>query len=185
MSQTYWKPGDSHFWVGLMVAKKHLSHFGSFTIKDGSEIHFCEDIWLGNASLREQYPALYVNARDKNNTIAQVLSSSPSNLSFRRDLIGPRLVSWHNLLSRLDSINLTQGRDVFHWNLTTSGSFTVDFMYRALTHSGVPVSNNKNIWKSKIPLKVKIFMWYLRRGVVLTKDNLARRNWQGSKFLYS
>ena len=29
--------------------------------------------------------------------------------------------------------------------------------------------------------KNKIFMWYLRRGVVLTKDNLARRNWKGSK----
>ena len=70
---------------------------------------------------------------------------------------------------------------MFRWNLTTSGSFTVDSMYRALTHSEVPVSNNKKIWKSKIPLKVKIFMWYLHRGVVLTKDNLARRNWQGSK----
>jgi hypothetical protein len=31
------------------------------------------------------------------------------------------------------------------------------------------------------PLKVKIFMRYLRRGVVLTKDNLAKRNWQGNK----
>ena len=43
------------------------------------------------------------------------------------------------------------------------------------------MDNNKKIWKSKIPLKVKILMWYLQRGVVLTKDNLARRNWQGSK----
>ena len=24
-------------------------------------------------------------------------------------------------------------------------------------------------------------MWYLRRGVVLTKDKLAQRNWRGSK----
>ena len=32
-----------------------------------------------------------------------------------------------------------------------------------------------------MPLKVKIFMWYLQRGVVLTKDNLVRRNWKGSK----
>ena len=164
-----------------MAAKKHLFCFGSFPIKDGSEIRFWEDIWLGNASLREQYPALYNIFRDKNNTIAHVLGSSPPNISFRRDLIGPRLVSWHNLLSRLDSINLTQGWDVFRWNLTTSGSFTMDSMYRALTHSEVPTSNNKKIWKSKIPLKVKIFMWYLRRGVVLTKDNLARRNWRGSK----
>ena len=54
-------------------------------------------------------------------------------------------------------------------------------MYHELMHSEVPISNNKKIWKSKIPLKVKIFMWYLHRGVVLTKDNLARRNWPGSK----
>ena len=37
------------------------------------------------------------------------------------------------------------------------------------------------IWKMKIPLKTKLFAWYLQRGVILTKDNLAKRNWQGSK----
>jgi hypothetical protein len=31
-----------------------------------------------------------------------------------------------------------------------------------------------------VPLKVKIFSWYLRKGVVLTKDNLEKRNWYGS-----
>jgi hypothetical protein len=31
-----------------------------------------------------------------------------------------------------------------------------------------------------MPLKIKIFMWYLLKGVVLTKDNLSRRNWYGS-----
>jgi hypothetical protein len=37
------------------------------------------------------------------------------------------------------------------------------------------------IWKMKIPLKTKVFGWYLRRGVILTKDNLAKRNWHRSK----
>ena len=72
-----------------MAAKKQLFRFESFAIKDRSEIHFSEDIWLGNASLQEQYPALYNIARDKNNTIVQVLNSSPPNISFKRDLIGP------------------------------------------------------------------------------------------------
>ena len=53
VSQVYWKPGDSHFWVGLMAIKKHIFRFGSFAMKDGSKICFWEDIWLGNASLRE------------------------------------------------------------------------------------------------------------------------------------
>jgi hypothetical protein len=34
-------------------------------------------------------------------------------------------------------------------------------------------------WKAKIPLKIKIFLWYLRNGVVLTKDNLVKRHWKG------
>jgi len=33
----------------------------------------------------------------------------------------------------------------------------------------------------KVPLKIKIFLWFLEKGVILTKDNLARRNWNGSK----
>lgn len=40
---------------------------------------------------------------------------------------------------------------------------------------------NKTLWKLKMSLKIKIFMWYLFKGVILTKDNLARMNeleWQ-------
>jgi hypothetical protein len=32
----------------------------------------------------------------------------------------------------------------------------------------------------KISLNIKKIGWYLRRGVILTKDNLARRSWHGS-----
>ena len=53
-------------------------------------------------------------------------------------------------------------------------------MYSALFDVQVlPI--NKLVWKFKIPLKVKNFIWLLHRGVILTKDNLAKRNWKGSK----
>jgi hypothetical protein len=38
----------------------------------------------------------------------------------------------------------------------------------------------KYIWKIKVPLKIRIFMWFLHRKVILTKDNLIKRNWQGN-----
>ena len=47
-------------------------------------------------------------------------------------------------------------------------------MYAALINNGVRVS--QDIWQVKIPSKIRIFLWYLKRGVILTKDNLARRN---------
>jgi hypothetical protein len=39
----------------------------------------------------------------------------------------------------------------------------------------------KYLWKLKIPLKIKIFMWFVNNKVLLTKDNLAKRKWMGSQ----
>jgi hypothetical protein len=51
LSLVVWKPGDSHFWVGLMPSKKFFFRFGSFSINDGSHIRFWQDKWLGNMPL--------------------------------------------------------------------------------------------------------------------------------------
>ncbi len=52
-------------------------------------------------------------------------------------------------------------------------------MYLALINNGY-IERNKIIWKLRMPVKIKIFTWYLLKGVVLTKDNLTRRNWNGN-----
>jgi hypothetical protein len=66
-----------------MATKKSFFCLGSFSIKDGSEIRFWEDRWLGATTLREQYPALYNIVRLKGDTIAKVLETSPPNVAFR------------------------------------------------------------------------------------------------------
>jgi len=53
-------------------------------------------------------------------------------------------------------------------------------MYLALIDDNV-LQINRPLWKLKIPLKVKVFIWLLHHGVILTKDNLAKRNWQGTQ----
>jgi hypothetical protein len=37
----------------------------------------------------------------------------------------------------------------------------------------------KNICKAKLPLKIKLFMWLIQQGAILTKDNLVKIKWQG------
>lgn len=32
-----------------------------------------------------------------------------------------------------------------------------------------------------MPLKIKVFMWLVHKGVILIKDNLAKHKWEGSK----
>ena len=41
------------------------------------------------------------------------------------------------------------------------------------------ISGKILFWKTRLPLKIKIFLSYLKRGVVLTKDNLLKRGWKG------
>jgi hypothetical protein len=121
--------------------------------------------------------------RHKGDTIAKVLETSPPFVVFRRDLSGQRLVAWNALLQCLANIQLQNGHDEFHWNLHENDKFSVASMYNALILPDVPIdkiSNNK-LWKLKITLWIKVFGWYLHKGVVLTKGNLARRNWHGSK----
>jgi hypothetical protein len=178
--QVEWKNGDSHFWSSLIKVKRDFFRFGSFIVKDGTQVRFWEDKWLGNSSLQEQFPCLYNIARPKHVTIAEVLSGPSPNLSWRRDLIGPKLIAWNNLLPRIANIELAHEQDEFYWNLHPNGKFSVKSHYQGLLHTDIP-NINKLIWKVKAPLKIKIFMWYLRRGVILTKDNLVKRNWQGSK----
>jgi hypothetical protein len=71
---------------------------------------------------------------------------------------GLAFLAWHALLGRLALVQLSQERNEFRWNLHQNGSFSVDFMYRTLSHTDVPVDNNKR--KLKVPLKI-IKNWYL------------------------
>jgi hypothetical protein len=142
-----------------MATKKFFFGLGSFSIKDGSKIRFWEDKWLGNATLREQYPALYSIVRRKGDTIAKVMETSPPTVAFRRDLSGQRLVAWNALLQHLANIQLQDGYDEFRWNLHENGKFSVAFMYNALILPDVPIDKIRNdkLWKLKIPLRIKIF----------------------------
>jgi hypothetical protein len=65
-----------------MATKKFFFGHGSFFIRDGSEIRFWEDKWLGNTTLHEQYPTLYSVVHHKGDTLAHVLGSSPPNETF-------------------------------------------------------------------------------------------------------
>ena len=51
-------------------------------------------------------------------------------------------------------------------------------MYRRL-ESNLVGSDNKLISKSKIPLKIKIFLWKLFYDAILTRSNMRKRKWIG------
>ena len=115
----------------------------------------------------------------KEDYVATVLSSVPLNIQFRRSLVGERRNAWLHLVRRLMDVQLSDQADTISWKLTSNGIFSVKSMYLDLIDSG-PLSRSLHIWKIKVPLRIKIFMWFVHKGVILTKDNLLKRNWIGN-----
>ncbi|WVZ57739.1 hypothetical protein U9M48_008086 [Paspalum notatum var. saurae] len=79
------------FGACLMKVKHDFLRFGTFLIKNGSQVRFWKDRWLEQLTL----------PRYKQATVAVVLGTSLPNISWRRDLIGNKLAAWNNLLPRL------------------------------------------------------------------------------------
>jgi hypothetical protein len=171
-------PGDSHFWAGVMEVKYLLLQHGKCKVNNGQQTRFWEDVWINKQPLMWLFPNLYRIVRNKGVSVASVLSSTPLNISFRRGLVGKRLSEWFRLVSIVLTINLNNNKDGFIWKIKKYGVFSTQSLYREIMKEG-RISRNEMFWKARLPLKIIIFLWYLRRGVILTKDNLINRMWKG------
>jgi hypothetical protein len=87
-----------------MSVKEEFLSMGTFILHDGRQIRFWEDSWLGTTPLNIQYPNLYNIVRRKDATVAEIFSSRPLNVSFRRNLVVENLQSRHALVLRLMDI---------------------------------------------------------------------------------
>jgi hypothetical protein len=77
-------------------------------------------------------------------------------------------------------VHLSEERDTFKWNLTESGQFSIKSLYAELLNGNTKFLR-KYLWRLKVPLKIRIFMWFLNRKEILKKDILAKTNWTGCK----
>jgi hypothetical protein len=108
--------------------------------------------------------------------VATVLAKIPLNITFRRTLNDYKWNQWLHLCQCLMGVELSNDLDKFIWKLTESGVFMVKSMYIDLMQGHTIFYANT---KLKIPLKIKIFTWFLNNKVLLTKDNLVKLNWKG------
>jgi hypothetical protein len=98
-------------------------------------------------------------------------------------LVDDLLSGWQKILSDMRKVNFTPDHDSVVWKVAIAGLFSVKSVYNAMTSDESGPSHSK-IWKSKIPAKIKIFLWLLLNNVILTKDNLIKRKWIGDPTCY-
>jgi hypothetical protein len=154
--------GTSQFWQGLHKVK-HLFKWGAvFRAKKGDNIRFWEDAWAGRVPLKIQYPDLYKICDDQDALVSDCFDEGDWEIGFRRSLTCGDAEQFQTLLNILRDIRLdASAHDELEWVLDKSKSFTTKSLYRFMTHRGVVIANSQSIWNTKLPLKIKIFLWQL------------------------
>ena len=85
------------------------------------------------------------------------------------------MADWDRLQALLADVRLSDSADSISWRLSSSGKFSVKSLYRELSRGQIP-SAATGLWKAKIPLKIKVFLWQLCQDRLPTSINLAKRN---------
>jgi hypothetical protein len=107
-------------------------------IIDGTKIKFWEDTWLDHTPHKYQLPTIFNIVNDPHTTVARVMCVEHYNILFRKALVDDKLREWLKLLSKINNVSLDQGRDMFRWDLNTTGPFSVQSMYLHLLNQHAP-----------------------------------------------
>jgi hypothetical protein len=172
------RPSDSHFWKGLLSVRDKYYNYCKKNIGDGKSSSFWKNIWCGNVKLADKYPNLFEVAYDKDITVHKVISSNFQMLTFRRRLIGDLGEAYSDLMEHCSQVLLSDNDDSSKWLLGCKG-FSVKSFYKMLKNSMIEVPLNF-LWKTRLPHKIKVFLWLVRNNKILTKDNLVKRHWHGN-----
>ena len=173
--------GTSQFWQGLHKVK-HLFKWGAtHKVGDGSLTSFWGDTWLGQTPLKIQFPELFGIGEDPTVSVVDCLENGEWRVNFRRTFSAREADSWNILLDMLQNENLDENeRDEMLWALDSSKNYSTKSLYRFLTHRGVRLPDSDNVWRTKLPLKIKIFLWQLKHDKLQVAMSLKKRGWKGT-----
>jgi hypothetical protein len=172
------RPGDSPLWTDMQKIKGFYLAGRKMKVGDGKSTSFWQDAWCGSTPLCESFPEIFHICNEQEITVADAAAHG-WNFSFRRYLSPELTAQVHGLLGIVRQVNLSHERDRPVWKWTKNGIFSVKSMYNHLCRHG-RARSFKHLWKSRIPLKIKIWLWLIWHNAIATKDNLLKRNWSGS-----
>ena len=74
------------------------------------------------------------------------MNQVPLNISFRKALVGDKMTAWNKLVAKITNTQLSNGRDIFTWDLHNDGHFSVQSMYQYSMNQGSPllISSKQN-----------------------------------------
>ena len=134
--------------------------------------------WLGYPNDHRRSPTPPVNGLQPNTTVPRRPSPTGAVLALHASALPRTLPIFPSPDFRYLQCCAT-GRPVV-WALDRTKVFSTKSLYSFLSNRGVCVKESDNIWKTKVPLKIKFFLWQIENDRLPTASALKKRGWRGS-----
>ena len=148
------------------------------TVRKGDIARFWYDPWYQETPLRMSHPDLFDISHAQEYTFGKA-GDTNFDIPFRRSLSPVLFQHWTEIKNAAREVVLDGETDVVSWSLNANGKFSTASVYQYLERN-IAGPDNKLIWKAKLPLKIKVFLWQLFQDAVLTRENLSKRRWLGN-----
>jgi hypothetical protein len=189
-----WRSGvisGSHgvgLWKFICMGWQNFRRFFKYDPGEGSKIHFWEDVWCGDRTLKEEFPGLYSIASFKDASIADSMEYSSEsiqwNIQFSRLIHDWEVGDLATFYKCLYEYKLRrEGRDKLWWLPSRKGVFEVKSFYRALSPHGSGSFPWKSVWKSKAPPRVAFFVWTAVHSKIHSRQSWEERLGGGESML--
>jgi hypothetical protein len=168
----------SQFWNALQKIKWHFKLGAKHKVNNGLRTYFWLDWWTGLGPLSARFPRIFSCCDQPFVTVhaARTVDGSPGEwrLHFRRQFSIAEMVEWDNLCREVQALPDSDLPDEVSWALEPSGTFSTKSVYFGLTQ-GATVTHFKEVWRTRVPPRIKVFLWQLIRSRLPSSDQVARR----------
>jgi hypothetical protein len=96
-------------------------------------------------------------------------------MGFRRTFGTSKVIDWDNPSRDIEHLRPGEGLDEVVWSLEASGCFSTSSMYHKLCNGWATV-HFKDVWRSKMPTEIKIFMWQMIREELPSCEQICKRH---------
>ena len=114
---------------------------------------------MGQCPLSIVSNRIFSICNEQENTVHEVFQNNGINLTFRRSFGIEEAEEWQQLVLQVRDFQLQEGADTVIWALEKNGKFTTASLYIELTFPGVENKEVMSIWRARLPLKIKFFLW--------------------------
>ena len=150
-----------------------LEEFCHRIVRNSDTTRFWLDKWLGQYTLKDKFPRVYMLDPNKEALISD--RNSPDKLLIvfgRQPRSGVTNAQWEELCSMLGLQTFSAGKDYFVWELASDGHFSVASTRCLIDESLLEGSNGSTRWHKLVQRKINIIVWRIEMDRILSRINL-------------